>query len=173
MFFGWSFLIKVDDLPFAAVFHIAVLFQNGENLVQRFVIYENRIIAFVGQLLAVDNDLHVKRAFELSGYIREPRIDERQVTVVYAVGERPAGEPHRRDAPRPFVDLDHVARSHLDLAVLLQILGLHVYRTRKQGDFHFAVIHIGTDPERGAVHQNIDVVGREHETALGILAISA
>lgn len=91
MFFGWSFLIKVDDLPFAAVFHIAVLFQNGENLVQRFVIYENRIIAFVGQLLAVDNDLHVKRAFELSGYIREPRIDERQVTVVYAVGERPAG----------------------------------------------------------------------------------
>ena len=57
MFFGWSFLIKVDHLPFAAVFHIAVLFQNGENLVQRFVIYENRIIAFVGQLLAVDNDL--------------------------------------------------------------------------------------------------------------------
>ena len=53
MFFGWSFLIKVDDLPFAAVFHIAVLFQNGENLVQRFVIYENRIIAFVGQLLSI------------------------------------------------------------------------------------------------------------------------
>ena len=90
------------------------------------------------------------------------------MTVVHAVGERPAGKPHRRDTPRPFVYFDHVARSHLDLAVLLQVFSLHVYSTRKQSDLHFTVIHIGTDPKRGAVHQNIDVVGREHETALGI-----
>ena len=103
--------IVMTIVPSIQKTHVDVYKRQGENLVQRFVIYENRIIAFVGQLLAVDNDLHVKRAFELPGYIREPRIDERQVTVVYAVGERPAGEPHRRDAPRPFVDLDHVARS--------------------------------------------------------------
>ena len=62
----------MNNLPFTAVSHVTVLLQNGENLVQCFVIYENRIIAFVGQLLAVDDDLHVKRAFELPGDIRKP-----------------------------------------------------------------------------------------------------
>ena len=57
----------MNNLPFTAVSHVTVLLQNGENLVQCFVIYENRIIAFVGQLLAVDDDLHVIRLPDVCG----------------------------------------------------------------------------------------------------------
>lgn len=68
--------------------HVTVPFK-WKNLVQRFVIYENRIIAFVGQLLAVDNDLR-QTCVRAAGLSKAARIDERQMTVVYAVGERPA-----------------------------------------------------------------------------------